>query len=148
MNSVENHARVSMISLGVNHLKKSTKFYEMLGWEKSEQSQDTISFMKGVNIVLGLYGINELAMDSGIRKEARGLDAGFSGIALALNLPSKDSVDEYARRAIKAGATITKQPQEVFWGGYSGYFADLDGHLWEIAYNPFFEFDADGNLDI
>jgi predicted lactoylglutathione lyase len=133
-----------MISLGIEDLAKSTAFYEKLGWEKSKQSQDTISFMKGNNIVLGLYDRDSLAEDAGVASSG----TGFSGIALALNLSSQNEVDEFAKLAIEAGAVIIKTPQKVFWGGYSGYFADLDGHLWEIAHNPFIGFDDNGNLDL
>jgi len=137
-------ARVSMISLGVEDLPKSTEFYQALGWIKSPKSQETISFMKGANIVLGLYGRASLAEDAGVENAP----TGFSGIALALNLPDEKEVDDFAILAAAAGGKIVKKPQKVFWGGYSGYFSDLDGHLWEIAHNPFVEFDASGNLDL
>jgi predicted lactoylglutathione lyase len=144
MTTIANHARISMISLGIEDLAKSTAFYEKLGWEKSKQSQDTISFMKGNNIALGLYDRDSLAEDAGVASSG----AGFSGIALALNLSSQNYVDDFAQLAAAAGALIVKTPQKVFWGGYSGYFSDLDGHLWEIAHNPFIGFDANGNLDL
>ncbi|MCF6320918.1 MAG: VOC family protein [Rhizobiaceae bacterium] len=138
------NARISMISLGVEDLSKSTQFYQALGWVKSPKSQEKISFMKGNNIVLGLYGRASLAQDAGVENAP----TGFSGIALALNLPSETDVDNFAKLAATAGGNIVKKPQKVFWGGYSGYFSDLDGHLWEIAHNPFVEFDANGNLDL
>jgi predicted lactoylglutathione lyase len=147
-NGAANGARVSMISLGVDDLAKSTAFYEKLGWEKSGQSQDTISFMKGKNIVLGLYDRASLASDAGFTSVPPETSGGFSGIALALNLSSQGEVDEFAKRVARANGTIIKKPQKVFWGGYSGYFTDLDGHLWEIAHNPFIGFDANGNLDL
>ena len=137
-------ARVSIISLGVDDLKAATEFYTALGWQKSAMSQDQISFMKGSNIVLGLYGREALANDAGVENTAKG----FSGITLALNMQSRDAVDKFALRVEQNGGKIIKQPQEVFWGGYSGYFTDLDGHLWEIAHNPFAGFDAQGNLDV
>jgi hypothetical protein len=133
-----------MVSLGVENLEKSTEFYKKLGWEKSPQSQETISFMKGKNIALGLYSRKSLAEDIGVENSK----SEFSGIALALNLPSQDNVDEIAERVVDAGGVIIKKPQQVFWGGYSGYFADLDGHYWEIAHNPFIGFDDQGNLDL
>lgn len=137
-------ARISMVSLGVDDLPRSTAFYEALGWKKSAASQDSISFMSGSNIVIGLYGRKSLAEDAGVADTP----TGFSGIALALNLASEADVDRYADKVTKAGGTIVKKPEKVFWGGYSGYFADLDQHLWEIAHNPFATFDADGNLDL
>jgi len=144
MSKISANARISMLSLGVEDLAKSTQFYQALGWVKSPKSQEKISFMKGNNIVLGLYGRASLAQDAGVDNAP----TGFSGIALALNLPSKTDVDNFAKLAVAAGGAIIKKPQKVFWGGYSGYFSDLDGHLWEIAHNPFVEFDANGNLDL
>ncbi len=138
------NARVSIISLGVDNLTAATEFYSALGWVKSDASQDSISFMKGSNIVIGLYGREKLAEDVGVECTP----PGFAGITLALNMATREAVDEFGALAKKAGGKIIKQPQEVFWGGYSGYFADLDGHLWEIAHNPFAGFDANGNLDI
>ena len=133
-----------MISLGVENLAKSTEFYKTLGWKKSSMSQDSISFMAGNNVAIGLYARDSLAQDIGVENTA----TGFSGIALALNFSTRDKVDQFAKLVGKAGGTIVKSPQEVFWGGFSGYFTDLDGHYWEIAHNPFIGFDSQGNLDL
>ena len=138
------NARVSMISLGVGNLAKSTEFYKKLGWKKSAMSQDSISFMMGNNIVIGLYARKSLADDIGVENEV----TGFAGIALAVNFSTRGKVDQFAKLIGEAGGTIVKKPQEVFWGGYSGYFTDLDGHYWEIAHNPFIGFDKQGNLDM
>jgi len=138
------NARVSIITLGVSDLVSATEFYQKLGWKKSDKSQDSISFLKGSNIILGLYGREELAKDVGVENTP----PGFSGISLALNMPDEEAVDLFVQLAKSAGAKVVKQPQKVFWGGYSGYFSDLDGHLWEIAHNPFVGFDAQGNLDL
>ena len=116
-------ARISIVSLGVSDLKAATKFYQSLGWEKSAMSQESISFMKGSNIILGLYSREALAQDIGVENSS----PGFSGITMALNMQSRQVVDEFIQLAKSSGAKIIKQPQEVFWGGYSGYFADLDG---------------------
>lgn len=135
---------VSMVSLGVEDLVAATKFYEKLGWKKAPQSQESISFMIGRNIVLGLYGRDDLAKDAGVENSK----PGFSGIACAINFPSSEAVDCYAEHVEAAGGEIVKRPQEVFWGGYSGYFRDLDQHLWEIAHNPFAVLAPDGQMKL
>lgn len=136
--------RVSIITLGVSDLPAATQFYQKLGWEKSDKSQDSISFLKGNNVVLGLYGREALAKDVGVENTP----SGFSGFSLALNMLDEKAVDLFVQLAKSVGAKVVKQPQKVFWGGYSGYICDLDGHLWEIAHNPFVGFDARGNLDL
>jgi predicted lactoylglutathione lyase len=132
-------ANISIVTLGVNDLAASTEFYENLGWTNTSASQESVTFFQGHSIVLGLYGRAALADDIGVEDSP----AGFRGSSLALNLPSEEDVDRFFAHAIKCGATSTKEPKKVFWGGYSGYFADFDGHYWEIAYNPFFTGDAD-----
>jgi catechol 2,3-dioxygenase-like lactoylglutathione lyase family enzyme len=125
--------RISMITLGVSDLNASIIFYETgLGFPRIE-SEPTVAFFSLDGSWLGLYGKDALAEDAGVPKEGRG----FSGFALAHNVHSEPEVDEVFRQAIAAGATPVKQPQKVFWGGYSGYFADPDGHLWEVAHNPY-----------
>jgi uncharacterized glyoxalase superfamily protein PhnB len=91
-----------------------------------------------------LYGREALAEDIGISGEGRG----FSGVTLAHNVASEADVDRVLTEAVAAGATLVKPGQKVFWGGYSGYFADPDGHLWEVAHNPFFPLDADGRVQL
>ncbi|MGI9402272.1 MAG: VOC family protein [Rhizobiaceae bacterium] len=135
---------ISIVTLGVADLAVSTSFYEALGWVKAPQSQDTVSFLQGHNIVLGLYGREALADDANISCEP----TGFSAVTLARNLPSPEEVDEFFELALSHGAKPLKTPQKVFWGGYSGYFQDIDGHLWEIAHNPFFEMDEHGQLQL
>lgn len=131
-------ANISIVTLGVEDLATSTKFYEKLGWTNTSASQDSVTFFQGHSIVLGLYGRSALAEDVGVENTP----SGFRGTSLALNLPSEDAVDHFFAHAIETGADAVKKPEKVFWGGYSGYFADPDGHLWEIAYNPYFSGDV------
>lgn len=126
--------RISMITLGVGDLERSAKFYEEgLGFPRME-SPPEVAFFTLNGTWLGLYGRDALAADAGIRGEG----SGFSGVALAHNVSSEQQVDAVIGQAVAAGAVLVKKPQKVFWGGYSGYFADPDGHLWEVAYNPHF----------
>jgi predicted lactoylglutathione lyase len=131
-------ANISIITLGVTNLAESTRFYERLGWANTTASQDSVSFLQGHSIVLGLYGRQALAEDAGIEDTA----SGFRGVTLAINLKDEASVDDFFSLAVSCGAQPVKQPQKVFWGGYSSYFGDPDNHLWEVAHNPFFDTDA------
>jgi predicted lactoylglutathione lyase len=135
-------AGISMVTLGVDDLARSRSFYEALGWAVAPQSQESVVFLQGRNIVLGLFGRQALAEDAGIEDAPRG----FAGFALAVNVTSEIEADRLFEVAVANGASAHKPPQKAFWGGYSGYFADPDGHLWEVAHNPFFATDADGNL--
>lgn len=137
-------AGISMVTLGVDDLARSRAFYEALGWRLAPQSQESVVFLQGRNIVLGLYGRQALAEDAGIENTP----SGFSGIALAVNVACETEADRLFDAAVANGAMAHKPPQKAFWGGYSGYFADPDGHLWEVAHNPFFATDADGNLQL
>ncbi len=148
-----------IITLGVKSLKKSLAFYEGgLGWEKSKASvEGEIAFFKLGGIVFSLYPQEKLLEDIGTASpsspsstksnnpEAKSKNT-TNTITLAYNTPSEKAVDEVMKKVTHLGATIVKPPQKVFWGGYSGYFKDLDGHLFEVAYNPFVEFDEKGNL--
>ena len=126
--------RISMITLGVRDLAVSTRFYaEGLGFPRMD-SPPEVAFFTLNGTWLGLYGREALAEDARVKAEG----SGFTGIALAHNVHTEADVDEVIRLAETAGATITKRPEKVFWGGYSGYFQDPDGHLWEVAYNPLF----------
>jgi catechol 2,3-dioxygenase-like lactoylglutathione lyase family enzyme len=125
--------RISMITLGVSDLARSIEFYgQGLGLPRME-SPPTVAFFTLNGTWLGLYGREALAEDAQVSAEG----SGFRGVALAHNLASEAEVDKLYEEVLAAGATPVKQPQKVFWGGYSGYFADPDGHLWEIAHNPF-----------
>ena len=126
--------RISMITLGVRDLAAAVRFYEQgLGFPRME-SPPEVAFFTLDGTWLGLYGREALAEDATVPSR----DEGFEGFALAHNVHSENEVDEVMAQAVKAGATLVKKPQKVFWGGYSGYFKDLDGHLWEVAHNPLF----------
>jgi uncharacterized protein len=125
-------ARISMITLGVRSVEVSVSFYEKgLGFPRIE-SEPSVAFFNLNGSWLGLYGRDALAEDATVPSDG----SGFGGFALAHNVHSMVEVDEVFQTAVDAGATAVKIPQTVFWGGYSGYFADPDGHLWEVAYNP------------
>ncbi|KJS09774.1 MAG: glyoxalase [Gammaproteobacteria bacterium BRH_c0] len=126
--------RISMITLGVNELERSILFYEQgLGLPRMA-SPPEVAFFTLNGTWLGLFGRESLAKDAGV--SATG--SGFSGFSLAHNVASEAEVDAVLQQAVAAGASLVKPGQKVFWGGYSGYFADPDGYLWEVAHNPHF----------
>lgn len=123
-----------MITLGVRDLAAAVQFYEQgLGFPRME-SPPEVAFFTLNGTWLGLYGREALAEDAIVPAQGEG----FEGFALAHNVHSEKEVDEVIAQALQAGAKLVKKPQKVFWGGYSGYFKDLDGHLWEVAHNPLF----------
>jgi predicted lactoylglutathione lyase len=135
--------KLNLVTLGVRDFERSLQFYkEGLGWQPSSASQGDVAFFPLGGVVLGLYPREKLAEDAQV--DAAG--SGFSGITLAYNTKSQEEVDEVLQTVESLGAKIVKKGQKVFWGGYNGYFADLDGHLWEVAWNPFWEFDEADNL--
>ena len=126
--------RISMITLGVNDLEKSVKFYNKgLGFPKIDSSPE-VAFFTLNGSWLGLYGREALAEDAMVSSDGNG----FNGFTLAHNVASEAEVDQVIEQALSAGATLAKPAQKVFWGGYSGYFKDPDGYLWEVAHNPLF----------
>ena len=126
--------RISMVTLGVSDMAAAVKFYEEgLGFPKME-SPPTVAFFTLNGSWLGLYNRDSLAEDANVSAEG----SGFNDFVLAHNVASEIEVNQVIENAVSAGATLVKTPQKVFWGGYSGYFKDLDGHLWEVAYHPFF----------
>lgn len=126
--------RISMITLGVRDLAASVKFYEEgLGFPRMDSSPE-VAFFTLNGTWLGLYGRDALAADATVPSEGNG----FESFTLAHNVHAEAEVDKVIRQAEEAGATLVKKPAKVFWGGYSGYFKDLDGHLWEVAHNPHF----------
>lgn len=125
--------RISMITLGVSDLAAAIRFYEQgLGFPRMESSPE-VGFFTLNGTWLGLYGRDALAEDAQVSPEGEG----FEGFTLAHNVGSETEVDAVVAQAVAAGGTLVKKPQQVFWGGYSGYFKDVDGHLWEVAHNPF-----------
>lgn len=123
-----------MITLGVRDLRESIRFYEQgLGLPRMD-SPPEVAFFTLNGSWLGLYGRESLAEDAGVSPEG----SGFAGFALAHNVESEAAVDALVEQAVAAGARLVKPPRKVFWGGYSGYFADPDGYLWEVAHNPLF----------
>ena len=136
--------RISIVTLGVEDLAHSTAFYEALGWKKSSASQESISFFQLKGIVLALFSRESLAHDAGIENTPKG----FTGVTLAQTVLNESDVDKLFEHAIACGASSVKKPQKVFWGGYSGYFADPDGHLWEVAFNPYIPMSAEGHLEL
>lgn len=135
---------ISMITLGVADIAAATTFYERLGFVRSIESEETVTFMRAGAVVLGLFGREPLKDDA----KADGIWTGNGGIAIAMNCADEAEVDAMMDVAKTAGAQILKPPQKVFWGGYSGYFADPDGHAWEVAYNPFWTLDEGGQVKL
>ena len=131
--------RLSVVTLGVADLDRSRRFYEALGWRRGNRHAEVVFFQLG-GIVLSLFSRERLAEDATVPTEG----AGFSGITLAQNVRSRAEVEQVLAEAERAGGRVVKPAQDVFWGGYSGYFADPDGHLWEIAWNPEWELAPDG----
>ncbi len=126
--------RISMITLGVRDLAVAIEFYEKgLGFPRLD-SPPEVAFFTLNGTWLGLFGREALAADAGVPAAGEG----FEAFALAHNVRSMEEVERVVAQAVAAGATLVKPPQPVFWGGFSGYFKDPDGHLWEVAYNPFF----------
>lgn len=131
-----------IITLGVKDFKKSVEFYsKMLGWKASSNSNDDIAFFQAGGVVLALYPREALEDDAMVTVKG----FGFSGFTLAYNAQSESEVDEIIADLKSKGVKIVKEPQKVFWGGYSSYFSDPDDYRWEVAYNPFFQFDENGN---
>jgi predicted lactoylglutathione lyase len=134
--------RVSIVTLGVADLARSAEFYEGLGWKRSSASSEAIVFFQAGGMALALYPRDELAKDANAASDG----SGFRGVTIAYNTRSHDEVNAILAEAERVGARIVKLAAEAFWGGYSGYFADPDGFLWEVAWNPFFAIGKDGAL--
>jgi uncharacterized protein len=137
--------KLNLITLGVSDLEKSIEFFEKgLKWKRSSSSTDNLALFPLGGMVLALYPRKLLAEDAMIEDNP----TGFSGITISYNAKSEREVDEVMGEVENLGVKIVKPPQKVFWGGYSGYFEDPDGHLFEVAFNPLWEFDENDNLDI
>ena len=138
-------ARITIATLGVSDLARSTEFYRLLGWELAPGSSSEISFFRTAGGVLALYPFDLLAKDANL-PAIRG--QGFGGVTLAINVEHPEDVQPALDAAKSAGATILKSATNAEWGGVSGYFADPDGYPWEVAWAPNSKFKPDGSLDI
>lgn len=136
--------RVSVITLGVADLVRSRAFYARLGWREHGQSQPGVAFFQLQGAVLALFGRDELAADQG----RPGAALGTGAVTLAQNFATRAEVDAAFAAALAAGGAALKAPEPVFWGGYSGYWADPDGHVWEVAMNPLWPLVGDGGLTL
>jgi predicted lactoylglutathione lyase len=136
--------RVSIVTLGVTDLERSRGFYERLGWRQSMAKAQGVVFFQAGGMAVALYPRQELAKDANVAPDGDG----FAGMTLAFNARTRQDVDSVLAEAKAAGAAILKPAQDVFWGGYSGYFSDPDGFLWEVAWNPFFPIAEDGTIRI
>jgi uncharacterized protein len=136
--------RLSLLTLGVDDVARSRRFYEALGFVASGPANDDVAFFMAGGVVLSLYSRASLLRDLGLSDGT----PGFAGITLAHNVRSEAEVAAVLAEAVAAGGRLVKASHKVFWGGTIGYFADPDGHLWEVAYNPDFPFDAAGNLQL
>ena len=136
--------RITLVTLGVADVAASTAFYQRLGFRRSSASNESVTFFHMNGTVLGLFGRAALAADAGIADTP----PGFSGVTLAHNTNSEAEVDAAFAHALACGAKAVKTPEKVFWGGYSGYWADPDGHVWELAMNPFWPLAEDGSLTL
>lgn len=136
--------RISLITLGVADLERSRAFYrDVIGWQPAESPPEIVFFDLG-GLVLALFGRADLAADMDM--ESAG--AASPGFALAHNLRSRQEVDDLFARLETRGAKIVKKPEAAHWGGYSGYFCDPDGHMWEVAHNPFWTVLPDGRISM
>jgi catechol 2,3-dioxygenase-like lactoylglutathione lyase family enzyme len=133
--------RLTLLTLGVADLARARAFYEALGWRSETPEEMGVVFFPSGDMVLALWGRDELAEDSGVSP-----GEGWGGVTLAHNVGSPAEVDEVMTRAERAGAAVTRSAGETFWGGYSGVFLDPDGHPWEVAHNPRWELTADGGV--
>ena len=137
--------RISLITLGVTDLSRACAFYERLGWVRGMKDAEGVAFFQAGGVVFSLFPRAELAKDAGVPDSGA---AGFNGMALAYNTRTRDEVDRVLAEAVAAGGKLVKPGQDAFWGGYSGYFADTEGFLWEVAWNPGFAMDEEGRMTL
>lgn len=137
-------AMLTLVTLGVSDLARGIAFYEALGFRRKASKADGVGFFQAGAVILAVWPLEELVKDVNAAAHA----GGFRGVALAWNCRSSDEVDAAIERARKAGGSVPKPAQRTFWGGYAGYFADPDGHLWEVAHNPHWPLGADGRLTL
>jgi predicted lactoylglutathione lyase len=136
--------RLSLVTLAVADLARATAFYEALGWQRGMRQAEGVSFFQAGGVIVSLYPRANLAADSGVAPSG----SGFGGIVLAYDTRDKAEVDSVLAEAAHAGGRITRPAADACWGGYSGCFADLDGHLWEVAWNPDFTIGPDGAVTL
>ena len=136
--------RLSLVTLGVTDVGRSRAFYERLGFAASSESNANVAFFAAGGLVLAIFGRAALAADAGV---ANG-PVTFSAVTLAHNVRDKAEVSKVLQEAEAAGAAIVKPAQDTFWGGHAGYFSDPDGHLWEVAFNPFWPLDSEGRISL
>jgi predicted lactoylglutathione lyase len=135
--------RVSVVTLGVEDLRRARTFYEALGWSSVSAPEDDVVFFQAGGIVVALWDRARNAEDSAM------IDGGgWGGVTLALNVRSSADVDAVIEEARRAGARIGREPGQTFWGGYSGLFVDPEGHPWEVAHNPFWTVTEDGSVEL
>ena len=136
--------RLSVVTLGTRDIARARRFYEEgLGWHR-DGGEDDVAFYQAGGMIVALYEWPKLAEDAGVSAEG----SGFRGVTLAYNARSKDDVSAVLEQAREAGAEIRVEPRDTFWGGHGAYFADLDGHLWEVAWNPFWTMSEDGDVTL
>jgi len=138
-------ARLSLVTLGVSDLAKSTAFYEALGFRRKARRAPGVAFFEAGGVILSLWTTDELAKDVAVTIDE---SQAFRAASLAWNCASTDEVDAAMVRARAAGAKTLRAAAKVFWGGYTAYFADPDGHIWEVAFNPEFPLSEDGRLTL
>jgi len=141
-------AHLHIVTLGVHDLPRSVAFYEALGWTRASSSMDEISWFGLGGVWLGLFPHGDLAEDAALTRDGAGDLPAYQGATYAINLESDDAVVAAMAEAVAAGATQVKPPSMAIFGGLSGYFADPDGHLWEVAWNPYFPLTDDGSLQL
>jgi uncharacterized protein len=136
--------RATLITLGVRDVERAARFYETLGMRRRVKGAKDVAFFEAGGVVLAVWGRADLAKDAGFQNS----EPGFSGVALAFNVSDEPSVDAVLKAAAEAGGRIVKPGGRAFWGGHTGYFADPDGHLWEVAHNPGFPLDERGQIHL
>ena len=135
---------ISFVTLGVSDLARSRQFYAALGWKESSSSSADIAFFQAGSVAFALFQREALAEDANVSTQG----SGFSGFTLAHNVESEDAVVTTLAEAVAAGATLVRPADKVFWGGFRGYFADPDGFLWEVCWNPFVTLDSEGHVQL
>jgi catechol 2,3-dioxygenase-like lactoylglutathione lyase family enzyme len=141
-------AHLTIVTLGVADLDRSAAFYRALGWEQHGDLAAGITWFRTSGSWLGIFGHDALAEDVGVEAVPPADLPAYRGITLAINLNDEAAVDRAFAHVVEVGGRVVKAAARASWGGYSGYFADPDGHLWELAYTTDFPVDADGRIHI